>query len=251
MARKGASRAAESIQESPFKKGKELELSLLGPSFTSNYEPERTHTVARREVNEENLEFDDAIHIVKKDLDDKEWVGAQADEDEEAFKFVEMSTNPSNPYAAILFTELCRQLDFDDINSKKIKFYNAIDSVLDRRFGTDFFFEIDPSLLVEKFGDSIKKPRQSIYVTVDLTLDPEKVSHKADLISLFDEIPERKEQETRAKKDAERILGIIMDKCGIIEEPPESGEVKKPDVKSDIEKVKRGVVRRIKRKKIA
>jgi len=188
------------LQENPIPTGKELEFSLIGPGPAQKFDPEKLHD-GKAEKNIRN--FDEAVAIVKGEIDERETKAETADEDSPDFKYAEITTHPESPYSYAIYTELCKLLDFDDPSSKKIRYYNTLDSVLDVRFGTDFMIEIDPLVLPKnKFGNEVKRLTRPIYVTVDVTANTAKSHAKADVILQYDKLPDTKKERLEWGKEA-------------------------------------------------
>ncbi len=96
-------------------------------------------------------------------------------------------TNPTKPLARELRMAVIEELGLeDDADMDRIKFYSALGTPLDVFHGVDAWIEFIPENGV---------PRR---VTIDVTLDPSKETHKADVI--IQEVPDPSENEKRFLK---------------------------------------------------
>ncbi len=254
------------LQEHTMPEGKELEISLLGPSVASKYNAKKSHSgLAEDEIEDITV----AAGIVKKEINDLEKKGEAAEENSHEFKFDGITTRPETPYVYGLFTELCRLLDYDDLDSKNLRYYDTLDTILDKRFGTDFLLEIDPAALLEsKFGKEVKNLSGKMNITVDITKNLSKSMHKADIVLQYENLPTNEGKEERiawGKQAAPRILKILVEKIqknfSYNYKPPILEEIKKMEEaeeikkiqdrekskhKGTVEQIRKGVVKRVK-----
>ncbi len=93
-------------------------------------------------------------------------------------------TNPGKPFARELRLAVIDELGLEDEGDMdRIRFYSAVGSPLDIFHGVDGWIEFVP----DKGSPSM--------VTIDVTLNPEKLTHKADII--VQEVPDPTENEKR------------------------------------------------------
>lgn len=245
------------LQENPIPTGKELEFSLIGPGPANKFDPEKLHD-GKAEKNIRN--FDEAVAIVKGEIDARENKAEDAEEDSPDFKYAEITTHPESPYAYAVYTELCKLLDFDDPSSKKIRYYNTLDSVLDVRFGTDFMIEIHPSTLQKnKFGDEVERLTKPMYITVDVTTNAAKSHAKADVVLQYDKLPDSRQEQLAwgreaAIKIAQAVVRHVKFSTHKDYQRPLEKELQKLQEKPEapkphggtVTKIRAGVVRRVK-----
>lgn len=103
-------------------------------------------------------------------------------------------------------------LSEDDMENGKLKFFTAIDSILDKKHGIDGFMELELT------------DGQTIQVTLDITTNPQKVSYKAEvMIEIpedgydYDDSEDQKKMRELIEFHGEQIVNIFQDKISKIE----------------------------------
>jgi|GEM_PF-4014803 len=250
------------MRETPgLKEGHALEIALVGSSPSLKFDPKRKHGDRTEQELVDSLDTPTCIQIVKAQQDDIEKRASMANESNPIFAHTEYSTHPTKKYLAALYHEVCILLKFDEIDSKNLRIYNSVDTMLDK-MGVDFFIEFDPSLLrKEQFGD-IGRITEKLYVSADVTLDLRKAggTKKTDVVLPYENIPEEEDLEAAGKADAKKIIRALVDKIrkltGSIYEPPILKQLEHvrqiapaSRIDTEIEEIRHGV--HIRRKKVA
>lgn len=192
---------------------KELELDILGRIPSCEYDASKKH----RGRTEGSLTKDDlpfAIEIVKGEIDCLEIDAKDADEGDDNFRFHEMTTLPEQPYADALMVQLCELLQHDDLDSKKLRFYNSQGSVLDTKFGTNFFLEIHPDILsTSDFGKEVRALWKPFYITANVSKDPSSVIPEPDATFRVENLDSNKKEKNKyGRRDALVIVEKIVEK---------------------------------------
>jgi len=113
-------------------------------------------------------------------------------------------SDPETPFANDLHASVAELLGLE--NYGQLKFYTAISSHLDFYHGVDAFFELD-------LGGG-----NTITATLDVTVNPNKTAHKADVVFFWPNV-DRKLKEDREEwadvvnKVAEQVVDILREKA--------------------------------------
>lgn len=113
-------------------------------------------------------------------------------------------SDPSDPtpdFANDLHATVAEKLGIEDY--EKVRFYTSVGTYIDIANGVDAFMEID-------------KDEKTVFVTLDVTNNPQKGSHKADVVFFIspegiDPKEDRKEYMEKIEEVAERVVASFND----------------------------------------
>lgn len=115
-------------------------------------------------------------------------------------------TDPERPFANDLHATVAQEITPDDYS--KLRLYTAIGSALDIKEGIDAFIELD-------------KEEGVISVTLDVTANPEKISHKADVIihvpaDGIDSTVDKEEYSAVLEQACKDVITLLKSKKGAV-----------------------------------
>lgn len=115
-------------------------------------------------------------------------------------------TDPDRPFANDLHATVAQEITPDDYS--KLRLYTAIGSALDIKEGIDAFVELD-------------KEEGTVSVTMDVTTNPEKVAHKADVIIQvppdgIDSTVDKEEYNAVLEQAVQDILTLLRSQKGAV-----------------------------------
>jgi len=163
--------------------GKIVEKEVFGKS------PETSTETREASGHEEYLSFRVAMLEIKKDQDSPE---SKID-----------PSDPDKEFANDLHASIAEEMTPEDY--ERLRFYTAIDTVLDRFHGVDGFMEFDLD------------GGETIVITLDVTTNPNKLDYKADVIILIpsegvDRKVDPEEYEEALQKAIQDVLGMLKSK---------------------------------------